>query len=333
MAALVAHVVITDKNLVEMQITRHIIQVAVFLLLILIPLVNFYGIKVEQKDDYVIEESAPLSLIHSAFKGQERAKVIEMTHRVKGSVWTIDIFGYKMSDPLAVLESTTTAMYFYAPMLLSILAPVALTIIFGRVYCGWLCPMNFLLELNEKLRRLLERLKYDTRDVKFHRRTKYYVLAGGLAVAFLAGMPLLSLIYPPAVISREIFYKIYNGFFSNGLFLIAAICFFELILSRRWWCRYICPGGAVYEILSRFRLLKIKRNDLDCNHCGECVPVCPYDLKPMTRNLTAQCDQCGLCVSVCQPKALKYTFPGVGRNANNGAGLHLHPMNPEGEQV
>ncbi len=291
-----------------MQFLRRTVQIAVLLLIILIPLFNYYGIKVEQKDDYSIEQSKPLSAIHTVFEGMDRDKVVALSHKVKGSVWTMDIAGFKISDPLAVLESTLTAMYFYLPMLLSVIVPVLFTVVLGRVYCGWMCPMNLLLEINDKLRGLLEKVGYNTRDIKFKTKTKYFVLILGLIAAYFAGMPLLSLIYPPAVISREIFYKIYNGIWSNGLLLIGAICFFELILSRRWWCRYICPGGAVYSALSRFRLLKIKSNDLFCDRCGDCVPVCPYDLKPMTRELTADCDQCGLCIDACEPGALKYSF-------------------------
>ncbi|MFQ5605470.1 MAG: 4Fe-4S binding protein [bacterium] len=298
-----------------MQIVRRIVQIAVIALLILIPLFNFYGIKVEQKDDYAIENSKALRAIHLLFKGQDRSQVIELSHQVKGSVWTINFFGFRISDPLAVLESTTTAVYFYLPMLLSLLVPLFFTVTLGRVYCGWLCPMHLLLEINDKMRRLLEKIGYHTRDVRFKKQTKFWVLLIGLLAAFLAGRPLLSLIYPPAVISRELFYKIYNGFWSNGLLLIGAICFVELILSRRWWCRYICPGGAVYTALSRWKWLKIERNDQFCDQCGDCLPVCPYDLKPMTRELKADCDQCGLCISVCKPGALKYTF-GFNRTPN-----------------
>jgi ferredoxin-type protein NapH len=294
------------RSLTRLHRVRRAVQVSVILLLILIPLVNYYGIKIEQKDDYAIEQSPVLSTVHSAFKGHQRNEVVALSHEIKGSVWTINVFGFKMSDPLAVLESTTTAMYFYVPMLFSVLVPLILTAVLGRVYCGWICPMNFILEMNEKIRRFLEKIGYNTRDVKFKRSTKYLVLFCGLVVAFFAGMPLLSLIYPPAVISREIFYKIYNGYWSHGLWLIGAICLFEMILSRRWWCRYICPGGAIYVLLSRLRLLRIKRDDNFCDQCGDCLPVCPYDLKPMTRELSSECDQCGLCISVCAPKALKY---------------------------
>ncbi|MFQ5648854.1 MAG: 4Fe-4S binding protein [bacterium] len=291
-----------------MQIIRRTGQIGVFLLLLLIPLVNYYGIKIEQKDDSAITQARELSLIHGVFTGEERSRVVEATHKVKGSVWSIDILGVKISDPLAVLESTTIALYFYLPMLLSAVIPVSVTLVLGRVYCGWICPMNLVLEINDKLRRLLERVGYNTRDVRFKPSTKTVVLLLGLGAAFVSGRPLLALIYPPAVISREILYKIYDGFFSHGLLLIAVICFVELILSRRWWCRYVCPGGAVYAALSRFRLLRIRRNEPLCDQCGDCVPVCPYDLKPMTRELTAECDQCGLCISVCQPGALSYTY-------------------------
>ncbi|MCP5107198.1 MAG: 4Fe-4S binding protein [bacterium] len=291
-----------------MQIARRTVQITVFLLIVMIPLFNYYGIKIHQKDDTGIRKSVPLSLIHSVFKGQDREKVIEWSHKVKGSVWTMDIFGFKISDPLAVLESSVTTLYLYWPLLLSMVVPLLFTLVLGRVYCGWLCPVNLVLEINAKLRKLLEKTGYRTRDIVFSRRTKYAVLVFGLMAAYIAGMPLLSLLYPPAVISREIFYKIYNGFWGNGLLIIGLIVFIELILSKRWWCRYICPGGAVYIGLSVFRRLRIRRDDGRCDECGKCVPVCPYDLDPMKKELTAECDHCGLCIAACAPDALKYSF-------------------------
>ena len=194
------------------------------------------------------------------------------------------------------------------PLLLSVIIPVILTIILGKVYCGWICPMHLLLEINAWFRKKLEWTGYNTRDIKFNRNTKYWVLGVGIIIAFFAGRPLLALIYPPAIISREIFYKIYNGIWGHGVLILVMITFFELILSRRWWCRYICPGGAVYSLLSRFSFLRIKRLNALCDNCGDCVPVCPYDLEPMTKELGMDCDRCGICIGVCKPGALKYKF-------------------------
>ncbi|MEO2006935.1 MAG: 4Fe-4S binding protein, partial [Candidatus Poribacteria bacterium] len=87
----------------------------------------------------------------------------------------------------------------------------------------------------------------------------------------------------------------------------------------RWWCRYVCPGGAVYSGLAVARRLRIVKNHSKCDSCGDCVPICPYDLRPMTTALTADCDQCGQCVSVCAPGALKYTFPLTATKQNRTA--------------
>ena len=287
---------------------RRPVQFLTLLAIIAVPLVNYYGIKIQQKDDYSIEQSPALSLLHYIFQGYNRDVVIAWSHQIKGSVWTMDLWGYKISDPLAVLESTVITLYLYLPLILSLLVPLIATVILGKVYCGWICPMNLLLEFNDTLRQWLAKTGYHTRNVVFSMQTKYYVLIAGLVAGFFAGRPLLGLIYPPAVISREIFYQMYNGVWGAGVLLILSIMFFELILSRRWWCRYICPGGAVYTALSQGRLLRIQRDDTHCDQCGDCVPICPYDLKPMTKGLTANCDQCGLCISVCQPDALRYTF-------------------------
>ncbi len=291
-----------------MQYLRRTIQITVILLLMVIPYINYYGIMIDQKNDFAIQDSYILSAIHSLFLGQDKDEVIEKTHYVTGSVWTMDIMGFKISDPLAVLESSVITLYLYLPLLLSVVLPVLLTIVLGKVYCGWICPINLLLEINDWFRKLLSKTGYNTRDIKFSRNTKYWILAFGIIIAFFAGRPLLALIYPPAIISRVTFYRIYNGIWGSGVLILAIIFFFELILSRRWWCRYICPGSAVYTALSKFRLLRIKRFDEQCDDCGDCIPVCPLDLKPMTKKLGMDCDQCGKCIDVCNPGALKYRF-------------------------
>ncbi len=292
---------------------RRSIQVSVWLFILLVPAVNYYGIMLEQKNRISMDESPLLSLIHRSFKGMDREKVIDLTHRVKGSVWSAEIYGFKISDPLAAFESTVVPVYFYLPLLLSALVPVFFTLVFGRVFCGWICPAGLLMDLNDRLRKLLLKIKYNSRDILFKRKTKYLVLILGILTAFFMGMPLLSLIYPPAIISREIFYKTYYGIWSTSFYFLAFILFFELILSRRWWCRYICPGGAIYIALSKFRRLDIKRDDALCTKCGECDPVCPYDLKPMSVQPGMECDQCSECMRTCKPGALKYIFnlPGI----------------------
>ncbi len=301
-----------------MQIARRSVQLLVLAFLVLVPMVNYYGVKVQQKDYRGIENSAMLSTVGTLFGEMDRDTAADMAHQVKGSVWTAELFGHKVSDPMAALESTTTAARFHWPLIASIALPVLVTLILGRVYCGWMCPMNLFFEINDKLRSLLKKTGYNVRNVRFGRHTKYVVLGVGLAVAYIVGIPVLSLLYPPAIMSREVFYRVYRGAFGGGVLILAAMCLFELILSRRWWCRYVCPGGAVYTGISFARRLRISRNDAKCDQCGDCVPICPYDLRPMTTDLNADCDQCGQCVSACAPGALVYAFE-IGRPAEKKA--------------
>ena len=90
--------------------------------------------------------------------------------------------------------------------------------------------------------------------------------------------------------------------------IILGIAIFEVTVSRRWWCRYVCPGGAIYSLLGWMRLVRVKRVANHCTQCGECVVACPMGLVPMQDLMGVECDNCGLCMSSCGDHALGYTL-------------------------
>ncbi len=89
--------------------------------------------------------------------------------------------------------------------------------------------------------------------------------------------------------------------------IVLGIVLLELTVSRRWWCRYVCPGGALYSLLGWARLVRVKRAASMCTDCGVCVVVCPMGLAPMQDVMGPECDSCGLCISNCGDDALDYT--------------------------
>lgn len=89
--------------------------------------------------------------------------------------------------------------------------------------------------------------------------------------------------------------------------LLAAIIAMELTISRRWWCRYLCPGGALYSLLGWARLVRVQRKAALCDQCGTCVEVCPMGLAPMQDRFGLECDNCALCISNCPTSALDYS--------------------------
>ncbi len=296
---------------------RRGIQIASIVVLVLLPLLSLYthfhsaraigdlppdtwrGAAVRQIDNLVGDIPS-------------RRKAVETT---QGTFWSARILGISLTDPLAGAEAIVSSRSFYVPLLWSLIVPVVLSVVLGRVFCGWICPMNTLLELVDKCRRVLGILEIRERDVRFSKATKYVVLAVALGFVAIGGVPFLAMIYPPAVISREIHLVVFGAGIGLGAYLILAICAFELFVSRRWWCRTICPGGATYSLLGRFRPIRVRRNADKCIECGDCVRVCQFDLRPMLVETTGmECTNCGSCVSGCGSRALGYslTLPGLG---------------------
>ena len=292
-------------------ILRRAVQIVSIVVLVLLPLLalytHFHSARALGDLPVGSWRSAALREIDD-FVGDDpsRRQAVETT---QGTFWSARILGVSLTDPLAGAEAIVSSRSFYAPLLWSLLVPVALSVVLGRVFCGWICPMNTLLELVDKCRRWLGILEIRERDVQFSKKTKYLVLALALGLVAIGGIPFLAMIYPPAVISREIHLVVFGAGIGLGAYLILAICAFELFVSRRWWCRYICPGGAVYSLLGRFRPLRIRRNKDKCIECGDCIRACQFDLRPMLVETTGmECTNCGTCVKACDSRALGYSI-------------------------
>ncbi len=67
--------------------------------------------------------------------------------RVKGNTWSGTFWSLELSDPLAALDQAAAGLTLYWPFLLTALVPIALTVVFGRIFCGWICPATLLFDL------------------------------------------------------------------------------------------------------------------------------------------------------------------------------------------
>ena len=240
---------------------------------------------------------------------------------IKGNTWSGNFFGYKISDPLAVLAQMVAGLSIYWPFFLSGLIPIILTIIFGRFFCGWICPATFLYELNTSLSLWLQRMGIKTGRKRFDRRLKYVVLVVGILISAITGSVLISMVYPPAIIGREIYFGIALGGFGAGLVFFVLTLLFDLFVSRRGFCRYVCPGGALYSLLGHFRLFRIKRIVENCNDCAKCNAVCEFGLDPLRDDFGQECNNCTACIAVCPTDALTFNLK-ISDIENQGPG-HL----------
>ncbi len=186
---------------------------------------------------------------------------------------------------------------------------IALTLVFGRVFCGWICPLG---TLGEWTSRLGTRLGIRKRELPkkadgILRWLKYLVLVIIIAATWKAGT-LVWRGYDPWVAWMHLSagWEEMTGspwsYFSLFVLVIGLSLFIE-----RFWCRYLCPLGAFLAPIQKISLFKVRRSEEECVRCNRCGPACPVRLDPEKKEVedSAECLACGRCVEACpREKAL-----------------------------
>ena len=178
------------------------------------------------------------------------------------------------------------------------------TLLGGRVWCAWVCPVNMVTDLAAWLRRRLG----ITDLFRLSRNTRYTVLALALILSVLTGVAAFEWVSPISMLHRELIFGIGLGWIAVlGVFL------FDLFILRNGWCGHLCPLGAFYALVGRFAQLRVGFDTPTCTHCGECARVCP---EPQVLNLkeaaesgmiaSGECSNCGRCISVCPEGTLQF---------------------------
>jgi len=177
----------------------------------------------------------------------------------------------------------------------------------GRVFCGWACPFGAL---------------HDLLTVGFGRKVrarsywylKYIFLFLVIALTWLFLDTVFCKFCPSGSLFAAISFRILYPSFGAGLFfyihiltLILAIAL-ALVISR-FWCRYICPLGAIAGAFNKLSFLTIQLDEEKCKGCGCCLEACPMGIDKLESiGGSTDCTLCGRCIESCPEKALKFTF-------------------------
>jgi polyferredoxin len=87
------------------------------------------------------------------------------------------------------------------------------------------------------------------------------------------------------------------------------------LFYKNFWCRYLCPYGALLGLLSRVSPVKVRRNEKACTHCGACSSNCPSLIDVESQDVigSAECFGCMTCVSRCRTKGAMEVTVKTGR--------------------
>lgn len=233
--------------------------------------------------------------------------------------------GYQVSlflelDPLTTIAGLFTSHTIYKSLALSLLI-VLPTLFFGRFFCSWICPLGI---LNQSISHLFnKRRPVDEYKVNAYRpmyRWKYYTLAVLIILSVFGGLQ-IGLLDPIALISRSFILSVLPAIhrfgvdvylnppvFQSGI-LVASLLLILLLSNRfitRFWCRVLCPLGALLGLLSHKALFRIRRDVNRCTDCTKCLQFCQGGCDPNGQLRVTECHLCMNCIEQCPEGALHY---------------------------
>jgi polyferredoxin len=183
--------------------------------------------------------------------------------------------------------------------LLIFAAIAAVSFLFKRAFCSWICPFGL---LSEKLadigRKIIGRNPTLPRWADWPMRALKYLLLGFFVDVIFRRMDLPSLgAFLDSPFNQTADVRLLLFFLHPGTttILILAILIGLSLLVRHFWCRYLCPYGALTALAGLVSPTHISRHIPSCIECAKCAKVCPARL-PVDRLRHVRSDECSLCL-------------------------------------
>ena len=184
-------------------------------------------------------------------------------------------------------------------------------LLLGRTICGFLCPVGLGQELLYKIKTPKVKKNNVTRILSYF---KYVVL-----IAFVVIIPLTltipgfcEYICPAGTFeggvgllsnsANEGLLRILGPLFTWKFIVLVTVIVLSVFFFR-FFCRFLCPLGALYGFFCKIALLGVKIDENKCTDCGLCIGVCKMDTKKVGDH---ECIHCGECISVCPAKAITW---------------------------
>jgi polyferredoxin len=237
--------------------------------------------------------------------------------------WPINIF--LEMDPLVALGTVLTTHKLYWPLLWAVLI-IILTFVFGRFFCGWICPFGSIHQFSGYLAHKTQKLSQKVNLNKYRKfqNIKYYILIIFVVMAILpfsGGSLQTGLLDPISLVTRtfnQIIIPVLDAssnitslstrYSAESLiiFIVFLLAIFLNKLLPRFYCRFICPLGALFAVFSSVAFFRIGKNNNHCTDCKKCEASCEGGCSPNNEIRNAECVMCFNCYDECPEDVITY---------------------------
>lgn len=247
--------------------------------------------------------------------------------------------------PLGGLEAMIASKTFVPPMLIGLAIVAALTLLFGRAFCAWGCPVPLLKRTLGGKKRTADDRAFDAAEAVLPTEdaadpavkkgalerqarpkrgglhdSRNWVLGGTIVTTAAFGFPVFCLVCPVGLTfgTLVVVWRVFQ--FSEvtwSLLVLPAILVLELVVLRKW-CHRFCPLGALLSLISRGnRTFRPQANEATCLHaahgerCHRCADACPEGIDLHDARISApmnECVRCRECADACPVHAVSFPF-------------------------
>lgn len=184
------------------------------------------------------------------------------------------------------------------------IAVLVMSLLLRKGFCGYLCPVGFISNLLNRLGKKTKKIITVKGKLEFVLLIPKYIALAFFVIAIFVKMgpkEISAFIHSSYNFTAEA--RMFNFFADLGstpAIIIAAIGILCIFIPY-FWCRFLCPYGALLGILSKLSPIAVKRDQDLCINCGKCTKVCPGGIQVETKTIinSAECIGCTQCIESC----------------------------------
>ncbi|WP_077609354.1 4Fe-4S binding protein [Clostridium sp. Marseille-P2415] len=227
-----------------------------------------------------------------------------------------------LACPIGALQAVSGSMEFqFSFYVVGLL--LATGVLLGRFVCGFLCPFGLFQELLHKIPVPKFKLWKGFLSIKYFVLIVFVILLPIAVTNYMGiGKPAFCQFICPAgtleggipLLSTHTELRQTIGSLFSLKMTILVLTILGCLFVYRFFCKTLCPLGAIYGLLNKISIYHLEVNKHRCVDCGKCSKACKMDVNPLKNPNSVECIRCGECAAACPVNAIHFGFKTLKNN-------------------